>query len=107
MAKIASDVNSRPIQVPTGRRIAPEAPFTVDSIVNKTVEQYELIEIISKGAGCIAKFKTATDTDDVTTANNDIEVLPNTNYFYQAPFGSTQISLLELGGTATVTLIRR
>lgn len=91
----------------SSRRITPEASFTIDSVVNKTVEQDELIELIATGADVIAKYKTATDTADVTTDNFDIFVLSGSKEFHIVPKDVTSISLLESGGTATATLIRR
>ena len=91
----------------SSRRISPEASFTVASVVNKTIVEDEQIELIAKGGGVLAKYKTATDTADVTTSNFDIEVLADTKEFHPVPKDVTSISLLQSGGTATATLIRR
>jgi hypothetical protein len=108
MARLPRDINGKAIQLPpSSRRIAPEASFTVASAVNKTVEEYEEIEIVATGANVLAKYRTATDTANVTTSNFEIIVLAGTKERYIVPENVTSISLLQSGGTATVILIRR
>lgn len=108
MARLPRDINGKTIQTPSpSRRISPEASFTVALAVNKTVAEDELIELIATGANVLAKYKTATDTADVTASNFDILVLSGSKEFHIVPKDVTSISLLESGGTATATLIRR
>lgn len=83
---------------------------TTSTAVNVALSGASLIVISSEDNGCYFRFKTSSDTADVTSVdggNARGKVLPGSQRVEALVTGATHISLLGDSGTARVTIEQR